>query len=744
MDSQSFDRNGRRRSPKQSHLPDPSEPYRWGDFVQSQGRREQPPAHSRWSGTTPSKSQQDQIGGGRPRTRWDVSRGGWPEERVGRPVGKQSQKPFRAKPPRGLAIATIVTLAIIAICSISGVVTAMDLLNDVHDAKSHLATIEKILKAGQLSQVSTITAIQSNLRVINVDLQRIQSNPAEQALSITPGVSETAHALRLAQDLVSAGLKGTDAALILLPHIKGIFGSLSKQANAKPGANPSPTPSPTASTANDGGPITRENIDQMTSDVNAAGSLIQQALAERAQISDSTLNTLGMGSYVTTLHKFDTIAPMLPTYLGDARQLLAALPDLTGITKPTNYLVLDLDSDEIRPAGGFQGVYGVVTVSGGQLTGGVHLKNIYTLDCPQGFPAGCIQNTIPSQFPWFPISRTVFGLRDAGLDPDYPSSARLDEKLLSSEGGPKVTGVISITPALIQAMLQIVGPISIPGYSQSVTASNFRELIHYYHSTIGSRDITENKTFDALLGNELLARVAQQPASKQATIMQQFVLALHTHDLQLYFNDSRVESLLTQLNISGAVQTPPGDSLLVVDSNVSATYANADVTEVISDSVTFNAQGSANHSLTINYHFPVRSHKYSQSLTRLYGDIIQVIVPARSHLKGIQGCATVNASQAGHADWSCKLVIWQGNDATVRIQWTTPNVVTRVQNTNHYSLLVQRQAGAKDSLDLTIASPVSSHLTQPLGAPLKLDAAKHARYSAPLIEDISFALGWTN
>ena len=123
------------------------------------------------------------------------------------------------------------------------------------------------------------------------------------------------------------------------------------------------------------------DVTRAQQDVVIAGTLAQQALAERQNIDEAQLSKIGLGSIVTILHKIDGFAPKLPTYLGYAHNIMGALPDLLGITKPAHFLLFNVDSDELRSTGGFMGNYAVLTVVNGRLIGGVHLSDTATFDC---------------------------------------------------------------------------------------------------------------------------------------------------------------------------------------------------------------------------------------------------------------------------------------------------------------------------------------------------------------------------
>jgi hypothetical protein len=638
---------------------------------------------------------------------------------------RMSEKGKQSGRRRALLIGLVLVCFIVSFGGIYGAVTGSDALSAARDAKAQAQAIQGIIHGGHFTDTATLIALRGHLQALAIDLNRIQSDiPGGTSLV---GGTAPGHALTMAQDLTTAGLYAVDAGLLIAPHIKDILGSVTG------GSSGATKPQPAI--------LTLSEIERASADVNAAGQYATAALVERAHVSDSALQSLGLGSLVHTLHSLDAISPKLPIYLAYGKTILAALPDLLGITKPVNYLLLDLDSDELRPSGGFQGVYGILTFSGARLSSGVHLQNIYTMDCPHGL-AGCPFNGLPATYNWFTYHN---GLRNANLDPNYPTTARLDERMLGIDHGPTVSGVISLTPLVIEQALKLTGPISVPGYPQKLTAQNFRELIHYYHDLIGQVQITKSKVFDAAAGGALLKAISHLSQSDQFKLIPTALADLHTGDLQVYFNDKHMQTTLAALKLDGALQTPAGDTFEVVNANHGANYANMDVNATESDHVVINAQGAATHTLTITYNFPVVNHRFPPNLVSVYLDDIQVLAPPKARLLEMRGCARIYVSEPSWADFACNMTLWRGSKATVVFQWVTPNVTqASAGGATQYNLLVQRQSGAHDALNVTISLPSGARPNQPLMAGLTLTAKGEARYVAALTEDRAISLAWTH
>src|SRR5690349_16388712 len=124
------------------------------------------------------------------------------------------------------------------------------------------------------------------------------------------------------------------------------------------------------------------------------------------------------------LDEFRAYLPRIQQGMSQVASLLPVLPALLGIGTPANYLIEIMDSTELRPAGGFIGNYGIVTLTGGQLTA-VRATDTYLLDYVYNRT-----HFIHRPYGWFTLSyKNGWGLLDSNLDADFPTSARNVEML---------------------------------------------------------------------------------------------------------------------------------------------------------------------------------------------------------------------------------------------------------------------------------------------------------------------------
>ncbi|HEU4781795.1 MAG TPA: DUF4012 domain-containing protein, partial [Ktedonobacterales bacterium] len=389
------------------------------------------PPLDRYGGPPGGMGDDDADGYGRPA----------PSRKGGR--GKAGRRRLRE---RNFSIKLVAVLALMSVivgfCCTQSTLQVVNVAYAAYDAKAQVNAIEALAKGGNVTDTDHLTEMQTRLVALNDDLFRLQSAIPPPVASTSSGASLN-HTLTMALDLVQAGRYGVDAALILVPHLKGVLSDVGSSASATPAATasgtatakPSPTatatvgPTPTATAppgnATTGG-LTMDDVTRVQQDITYAGVLVQRALTERQYVNDSQLRSIGLGSVVSILQKLDSVAPKLPTYLGYANSVMSALPDLLGVTKPAHYLLFDIDSDEMRSTGGFLGNYALITVQNGKLIGGVHLNDTFRFDCPGGND-WCVRNgpLVPQQYAWMNAFPESFRMRDANISPDFPTSAKL-------------------------------------------------------------------------------------------------------------------------------------------------------------------------------------------------------------------------------------------------------------------------------------------------------------------------------
>ncbi|TMC94379.1 MAG: DUF4012 domain-containing protein [Chloroflexi bacterium] len=290
---------------------------------------------------------------------------------------------------------------------------------------------------------------------------------------------------------------------------------------------------------------------------------------------------------------------------------------------------------QAQATGGFTGQYGELSIKGGRMAP-FSLRDISLVEYVDNSPT-LGQLALPQYRSWWPFAN--WGLRDSNLSADFPTSAQIAIKKYKSEVGHNVDGVILFTPILVQHVLQVIGPIHIGGYNDTITAQNVEERLHYYQQDNaglakqavyqpGDTTTSSRKRFTSLLAHMLLDRVRHAPPDEILAIARQALHDLKTKDLQIYVTNPQVESVLEKFGDAAQVdRSTTHDGLYVVQANVSASKASQFVRTIMHDTVTLNTDGGATHIMQLRLVYNQVGPVYGYDT---YHDYVRVYVPPTS------------------------------------------------------------------------------------------------------------------
>jgi hypothetical protein len=429
-----------------------------------------------------------------------------------------------------------------------------------------------------------------------------------------PGVDQkfaTADALAtIGVDVSGMGLELIEAALPVLQRIRG--GSL---ANGEP-------------------LLTRTDLDQLQQALTHADARLAD-VAQRLGGLDLTQLSLTEAQRAA----FKSLQGQLPHLRDLVRQVSPWTPALAwmlGVGQQRHFLVQTLDRAELRPSGGFTGDYGVLTVSDGKMQP-FSLYNVNDIDYGLKTNGWNIGKRPPAPYSWWPFAN--WGLRDANLSPDFPTTARLVMQVFQNEGGGAVDGVIQVSPVVIAHALTVTGPISVPDYNETITADNLEAKIHYYQQDpagiakqqqLNPNDHTHSlrKRFTQLLSQLLQDKVKRLPLSQLMLVVKQVWKDVGAKDLQVYVTNQQAEDLLVKRHAAGQLDTTAkGDGYEFVQTNVSAAKSTPYVAVTQRDDITLDAKGGALHQLTITLRNDPQGPIYGYPT---YRDYVRIYVPPQA------------------------------------------------------------------------------------------------------------------
>jgi hypothetical protein len=371
-----------------------------------------------------------------------------------------------------------------------------------------------------------------------------------------------------------------------------------------------------------------------------------------------------------------------------------AIVNLLGGTKPRTYLVLNQDSAELRPAGGFIGSIGFLHLDRGK----ADRFEFHSIDSVE--PTYILPGTPGYERPPVPLTRITgisgWKLADSNWSPDFPVSARDAERFLKLETGREVDGVIAIDPYLIESLLRHTGPIGVPEVRQTFNEQNFF-LTSLNLSRVGGQ---ERKDFLSFFGQRLLDRLTSSPPAAWPALGQLLQDSCLRHDLQAAFHDEKLQSIVRRFHCSGELYQGPDDYVFAVDANLAGGKSNYLLERTFADQVELQASGIASHTLKIGYRNPAIASPMSWD----YNNYLRVFLPAHARISSVTGLTEITGTlESGRIVVGGWMSIQKGLTHTVSVRYEVPEAWSPAGG---YRFYWQKQGGTRDDpMQLAISLP---------------------------------------
>ena len=383
--------------------------------------------------------------------------------------------------------------------------------------------------------------------------------------------------------------------------------------------------------------------------------------------------------------------------------LTKILPILGGYPEENHFLIILQNNDELRPSGGFIGVYGILISQNGEI---ISLKtdDSYHLDMPAvgkwNYPAPAPINKYLKVSNWY--------FRDANWSPDWSQAS---EKMIEIYNGEKnavgsstekFTGVIGITPDFIANLLHLTGPITIKG--ETYNENNLQTLLQYnVEVAYKEQDISSwnRKNIINDLMAELNKRLFSLPTNRWDEVLTNLEKDIVAKNIQLYFVDQEKQTFAQNLGASGNIIKNNGvsDYLMVVDANLASFKSDA----VMEKNIIYNVKYDKNNNLAVNLSLSYKHGGDFNWRTTSYHSYTRVYAPYGSNMISLNGLdQTVSDFSVTNDDKLNKTVFgfyWTtepGTKKEINLQYRLPETIRKaIESNGYYDLIWQKQAGSR-------------------------------------------------
>jgi len=360
--------------------------------------------------------------------------------------------------------------------------------------------------------------------------------------------------------------------------------------------------------------------------------------------------------------KFESLSQQAGLLTDNLDNFVAAgtkFQEILGLSRDKRYLLVFQNNAEIRASGGFLGSYALVDIRDGR---------IRNLEVPGGGSydtEGGMKVNVAAPEPLWLVS-PLWHFWDANWWPDWPTTAQNLMWFYEKSGGPSVDGVISVTPTVVERLLEITGPVDLTKeYGLIIDKDNFWETV---------QKITEQKNLAkthpaAITGlpatstpvaslpleqgldnnsdnkpkkiiGDLLVKILEilpQKLNKDnlVKIITIFEENMSEKQILFYFNDAALQSEVAARNWAGAVRPADQDYLMIINTNIAGQKSD----RLMSEKIDLTSEAGADGSL-INTVIITRTHNgvKNEALTGVRNvDWLRVYVPLGSELISADG-----------------------------------------------------------------------------------------------------------
>jgi Protein of unknown function (DUF4012) len=302
-------------------------------------------------------------------------------------------------------------------------------------------------------------------------------------------------------------------------------------------------------------------------------------------------------------------------------RLVPVITELLGGNGARTYLIEQVNPSELRPGGGFIGTYSLLQANEGSLK---LIRSGNAIDFVPGF----LTNTRPAPgqrgyvVPPGPIREFIPGTSwsfiDSNFFPDFASNAQAAESFAQPFVGTHIDAVISMDYYTVARMLELTGPLVVPGYGITLNSGNFVPIVV-------DHDLADDSIHKAILvavAGTLMNRIATLSPDQWPALLTALNDLSASRHLQTFFNNAVVEKEIDRVGWSGALNpTGSRDYMMEVEANLGGTKANYFVARHYT--VELTRTGSTLHhkvtvDLTDNMPFAFRPREYYSAYVRLY------------------------------------------------------------------------------------------------------------------------------
>lgn len=478
---------------------------------------------------------------------------------------------------------------------------------------------------------------------------------------------------------------------------------------------------------------------------NAVRVMTAEASLERSQAALSRININALPPQFADIQAAALgVLNQASSSLSSLAPFLTVLTDIAGVDQPSDWLVLYLNSSELRPGGGFIGFYALATVNNGELSNLV-AEDSYATDLPAAAVPGYHVSPPGPLRDHLGVNGWYF--RDAAWSPDFAETAQTATQLLRQQAAvagrpvPSPQIVLGITPELAAALVEEVGPLQLG--TKTVTAAELYDVLQYDTQkgfAEAGRGDTERKILVAEATQALVAKILALPPDRLFDLWGLLDEELEARHAAFYSSIPDVQTVFEASDWAGTLpnKSPGQDFLALIDANLGALKTDPAISRSVNYSLALRPGTEDMYQATVDVTYK-HDGSFDYKTTR-YQTHAQLLVPSGAQLVsftgGVGAPTTVVGEYQSFAAW---VVIEPGSTKSVRWTYDLPVDISQAIKGGLYELELFKQLGGGDNL-LTLDHSFARTITA--AEPAESGQFGDSRYqlTLPLSQDTSISI----
>lgn len=307
-----------------------------------------------------------------------------------------------------------------------------------------------------------------------------------------------------------------------------------------------------------------------------------------------------------------------------------AYPYLLGFEKKQSYLILFQNNFELRSTGGFIGSYGLLEIEKGRVLSFV-IQDVYETD-------GQLKEHLD---PPFPLRRYMgashWYLRDSNYSLDFPTAAAQAADFFERTEKKKVDGVIALDTTFLSSILDVIGPIELVDYKETITKDNFFLTTQKHVEEEFFPGSTQKRDYLRSLHSSVEKKLLQGEIS----FIRLFKLItdnIEQKHISIAVADASLQRLFTVNNLSASLwdgreddNSLVNDYLSINETNIGLNKSNFYLRRKIDQNVTIDGEGKIMSQVLLKYS---NTSTFSSEFGGEYKAYLRVVVPQDAVLSG--------------------------------------------------------------------------------------------------------------